>query len=272
MDTVSVVITTFNRRHFLKDATLSVLSQDYPAKEVIIIDDGSTDGSREEVEGLPVKYIWKENSGISSARNEGIRVAKGRYISFLDVDDLWKKKKLSTQIMLMEEKGYRISYTDEIWLKNGKRINQKLRHRKYSGYIFPFCLPLCIISPSSVVIEKEVFNEVGLFDETLPVCEDYDMWLRISARYPILFVDKPLIIKRGGHEDQLSKKYEAMDRFRVKSIVNILKKGILDEEMKKEAVRELLKKCEILANGARKRNLIKEAEYFSRLPLIIDRD
>ena len=182
---VSVIITTYNRRSYLKEAVSSVLAQEYPEKEVIVVDDGSTDGSHEEVRGMPVRYIRKENGGISSARNAGIRATEGDYVAFLDVDDLWLKGKLASQIALMERVGYDISYTDEIWIRNGKRINQKLRHRKYSGWIFEHCLPLCIISPSSVVIRREVFEVAGLFDEGLAVCEDYDMWLRISYRVSV---------------------------------------------------------------------------------------
>lgn len=262
---VSVIITTYNRRRFLKEATLSVLQQDYIDKEIIVVDDGSTDESFKETEGLPVTYIWKENGGISSARNRGIEASKGGYIAFLDVDDLWVKGKLSTQMRRMTEADASVSYTDEIWIKNGKRMNQKLRHRKYSGNIFEHCLPLCIISPSSAVIRREVFDRVGLFDESLPVCEDYDMWLRISARFPVLFVESPLIIKRGGHDDQLSKSYEAMDRFRIQSLVNILRSDVLDEGMKAMATEELKKKSWIVANGARKRGKVEEAAYYLKL-------
>jgi len=262
---VSVIITTYNRRRFLREAALSVLKQDYRDRELIVIDDGSTDGSQDEVEGLPLAYIRKENGGISSARNKGIAAARGEYIAFLDVDDLWKKNKLSTQISQMEAKGHGVSYTDEIWIRDGKRLNQKLRHKKYSGWIFEHCLPLCIISPSSAVIRREVFDDVGLFDESLPVCEDYDMWLRVTARHPVLFIEKPLIIKRGGHEDQLSRRYAGMDRFRIKGIVKILQDGCLDSAMRIKAVEELKKKCRIYANGAMRRGRAEEAQYYLSL-------
>ncbi len=262
---VSVIITTYNRRQFLKEAVISVLNQDYQDKEVIVVDDGSTDESVKEIEGLPVKYVWKKNGGISSARNKGIEVAWGDYIAFLDVDDEWIKGKLSMQMKRMEEEGFSISYTDEIWIRNGKRMNQKLKHKKYSGHIFEQCLPLCIISPSSVVIKREIFNKVGLFDESLPVCEDYDLWLRITALYPVLFVERPLIIKRGGHDDQLSKSYEAMDKFRIQSLDNLLKSGILNEIQEIKAEEELKIKCRIFANGAKKRGRAEEAEYYLKL-------
>jgi glycosyltransferase involved in cell wall biosynthesis len=264
---VSVIITTYNRRRFLREAALSVLQQDYPDKEIIIVDDGSTDNSIEEVKDLPVRYAWKENSGISSARNKGIEAAQGEYIAFLDVDDLWKKNKLSTQISQMKAKEHSASYTDEIWIRDGKRLNQKLRHKKYSGMIFGHCLPLCIISPSSAVIKREIFEDVGLFDESLPVCEDYDMWLRVTARYPVLFVERPLIIKRGGHEDQLSRRYDGMDRFRIQAIVKILQDRCLDGAMRAQAVEELRKKCRIYAGGAMRRGRAEEAQYYLSLAL-----
>jgi glycosyltransferase involved in cell wall biosynthesis len=262
---VSVIITTYNRRPYVKAAVASVLAQDYPDKEVIVVDDGSDDGSAEEVRGLPADYVWKENGGISSARNLAISLAKGDFIAFLDVDDLWKKGKLSTQMRLMQETASLISYTDEIWVRNGKRLNQGLRHRKYSGMIYGHCLPLCIISPSSAVISRTIFRDVGLFDETLPVCEDYDMWLRITCRYPVLFVDKPLIIKHGGHPDQLSRRYEAMDTFRIKSLAKILSMGVLTAGQRKLTFDELKKKCAVYVQGARKRGRLEEAEKYAAL-------
>ncbi|MFZ2799916.1 MAG: glycosyltransferase, partial [Syntrophorhabdus sp.] len=240
---VSIVITTYNRRAFLKEAVLSVINQDYKNKEVIVVDDGSFDGSSEEVRHLPLRYVWKQNRGISSARNMGIQVSKGEYIAFLDVDDLWKKGKLTQQMSIMADNDADISYTDEIWIRNGEHLNQKNRHKKYSGFIFERCLPLCIISPSSVVIRRKLFDEVGLFDESLPVCEDYDMWLRITCRYPVLFIDKQFIIKRGGHKDQLSRAYRAMDRFRIQSLVKIIQSSTLNPEMRKVALNELKRKC-----------------------------
>ncbi|MCS7281140.1 MAG: glycosyltransferase family 2 protein [Desulfobacterota bacterium] len=262
---VSAIITTYNRRDFVKEAIESVLNQDHRPEEIIVVDDGSDDGTEEEVKKYPVKYVWKENGGVSSARNLGIKISNGEYIAFLDSDDLWLKKKVSTQVHLMESLGYHVSYTDEIWIRNGRRVNPKKKHKKYSGFIYDKCLPLCIISPSSVMIKRQVFEKVGLFDESLPVCEDYDMWLRITALYPVLFIEKPLIVKRGGHEDQLSKKYEAIDRMRIKALLKIFDTGVLTPQMKKITLEEIQRKSLIVANGAKKRNKLEEAEYYYRL-------
>jgi glycosyltransferase involved in cell wall biosynthesis len=263
---VSIVITTYNRRAFLREAIFSVLNQDYEDKEIIIVDDGSTDNSFQEARGFPVRYVWKKNGGISSARNMGIAISKGEYIAFLDVDDLWKKGKLTDQIQKMIIGDIDISYTDEIWIRNGERVNQRDKHRKYSGFIFERCLPLCIISPSSVVIKRTVFEKIGFFDETLPVCEDYDMWLRITSQFPVLFIEKPFIIKRGGHKDQLSRAYEAIDRFRIQSLLKLIRSDTLtDPAMRFAALNELKNKCRIYATGAKKRGRLQEAKQYLKL-------
>lgn len=262
---VSAIITTFNRRTFLREALSSVLSQDYENLEVIVIDDGSRDGSFEEAKGTPVRYIWKPNGGISSARNLGIAVAKGDYVAFLDCDDLWKKNKLTAQVEAAILSGAPLVYTNETWIRNGKHLNQKKRHAKFSGSIYAHCLPLCIISPSSVLIEKRLFDEVGQFDEAMPVCEDYDMWLRITCRYPVLFLEDSLIVKRGGHEDQLSKSQEAIDRFRIDSLVKILASGLLTNQQRLLTAEELRRKCTIYAKGAEKRGKMEEARYYFSL-------
>ncbi len=263
---ISVIITTYDRRAFLEEALQSVLHQDYGDKEIIVVDDGSDDGSWEAVKGLPVRYEWKKNGGISSARNFGITLARGEYIAFLDADDLWKKGKLRVQIDAMEAEGAVLSYTDELWLKNGRPFNQKKRHRKYSGFIYERCLPLCIISPSSAVMRKELFDETGLFDEALPVCEDYDMWLRICCRHPVLFIPRPLIVKRGGHADQLSRSVEAMDKYRIQSLVKILESGALREDLRRATLDELRRKCAIVAQGAAKRGKTEDAAHYLSLP------
>ncbi|MBP1730305.1 MAG: glycosyl transferase [Deltaproteobacteria bacterium] len=262
---VSVIITTYNRRKYLKPAVESVLAQDYPDKEIIVIDDGSDDATEDEARTLPVRYVWKENGGISSARNLGISLAKGDFIAFLDVDDLWLKGKLSMQMRMMEETGNLISYTDEIWVRNGKRLNQGKKHRKYSGFIYERCLPLCIISPSSAVVARKVYDDVGLFDETLPACEDYDMWLRIACRHPVLFIAKPLIVKQGGHADQLSRRYEAMDRFRIASLLKMLSGQVLTPEQRAATLDELKTKCAVYAEGAQKRGKHDEAAKYAAL-------
>jgi len=269
MNKVSIIIPTYNRKCFLREAVNSVLNQTYKDFELIVIDDGSTDGTQEMIKEFGGKIIYKsqENRGASSARNVGISMSKGKLISFLDSDDVWHKEKLSEQMKFFKEHPEaKICYTDEIWVRHGVRVNPMRKHQKYSGWVFDKCLPLCIISISSVMIRREVFDEIGLFDEDLPACEDYDMWLRISARYPVYFIEKKLITKRGGHPDQLSRKFIGLDRFRIKALEKILSSDILDEKMHSSAFKELKRKCEIYANGCFKRRKDEEGKLYLSVP------
>jgi hypothetical protein len=184
-------------------------------------------------------------------------------ITFLDSDDRWLKQKLQTQVELMiRNPDIKTCYTDEIWIRRGVRVNQKKIHQKYSGWIYQKCLPLCIISPSSVMIHREVFDKVGLFDEDFLVCEDYDLWLRVSHLFPITFIDQPLIIKNGGHEDQLSHRLWGMDRFRVQALEKILQENSISSDDRIATIDMLKYKCKILANGCFKRGKTEEANYY----------
>ena len=268
MPAVTVIIPTFNREQFLKEAVDSVLSQTYDDFELIVVDDGSTDKTKKMLQdyGQRLTYIFQENRGVGTARNRGIAEAKGELISFLDSDDLWKRDKLSIQTDLMKsQKGVMISFTDEIWIRKGVRVNPMKKHQKHSGRIYEKCLPLCIISPSSVMIRRELFDTVGLFDETLSVCEDYDLWLRISSRYPVFFIDKKLIVKRGGHPDQLSNRSWGNDRFRVTALLKMLKGNYLDEKQKQITEQELIRKCRVLVNGYLKRGNIEQGNRYKAL-------
>ncbi len=266
MPKVSVVIPTYNRLPMLKEAVASVLAQDYEDFELIVVDDGSNDGTTEEIKryGGRVKIFRHEkNRGVSAARNTGVLHAKGKYVGFLDSDDLWVKGKLNIQAtFLADNPHYPLCYTDEIWIRRGKRVNPMLKHAKYSGWIFEKCLPLCTISPSSAMMRKTLFAKVGLFDEALPVCEDYDFWLRVSLRFPIFFINKQLIIKRGGHADQLSNRSWGNDRYRVIALEKLLSEPQMGQEERDLVLREMKKKCEILSKGFLKRgNEVEEKRY-----------
>lgn len=268
MPAVTVIIPTFNREQFLKEAVDSVLSQTYQDFELVVVDDGSTDQTKKMIQnyGQRLIYIFQENRGVSAARNRGIAEAKGEFISFLDSDDLWKKDKLSMQVDLMKRrKEIMLSFTDEIWIRKGVRVNPMKKHQKHSGRIYEKCLPLCIISPSSVMIRRELFGAVGLFDETLPVCEDYDLWLRISSRYPVFFIDRKLIVKRGGHSDQLSNRSWGNDRFRVTALLKMLQENHLDEKQRNLTEQELMRKCRVLVNGFFKRGNSEQGNRYKTL-------
>ncbi len=266
---VSVIIPTFNRGYCLEESIRSVLEQSFIDFELVVVDDGSTDNTSELVRRFPaVKLIRLEekNRGVSFARNRGVVEAQGDWVGFLDSDDLWEQGKLATQVKWIERHpDLQMVYTDEIWIRNGVRVNPMNKHRKYSGDIFRYCLPLCIVSPSSVLLRTKVLSEVGGFDESMPVCEDYDLWLRIAKRYPFHFIEEKLIVKRGGHEDQLSRKYWGMDRWRVYALEKLLKENRLDEEQRDLVVTMLIEKCEILINGFGKRGKNSEKEYYRNL-------
>ena len=254
--TVSVVIPVYNRTSQLLRALESVYAQTHPADEVIVVDDGSDIDIELQIKGhFPqIRLIRQAHGGVSRARNNGVEQASGDWIAFLDSDDTWQPQKLATQLERLNNSNTQICHTDEIWIRNGVRVNPHNKHKKSGGDLFSRCLPLCVISPSSVIINKALFKNMGGFDETLPACEDYDLWLRLSSKLTIDYIDTPLITKYGGHADQLSQKYWGMDRFRIYSMQKIYYQGELSDTQSIDLLKEIIKKCTIFANGAKKRN------------------
>ena len=254
---ISVIIPVYNRRELVVRAIQSVLAQTYRDCEVLVVDDASDDGTAEQVRqefGNAVQLLEQEhNRGVSAARNCAIAVARGEWVAFLDSDDEWLPAKLEKQIAALEQSGLQICHTEEIWIRNGVRVNPHKHHRKYGGDIFLQALPLCVMSPSSIVIHRDVLARVGLFDETLPACEDYDLFLRLACRYKVLFLEEYLIVKHGGHADQLSHAHYAMDRFRVKALDKVLREVLdLRQDYRQAAIAILIKKARIVYNGAAK--------------------
>lgn len=265
---VAVVIPTYNRAHLLERAIGSVLEQSRPADEIVVIDDGSTDETSRLVgEKFPtVRYLNQPNRGVSAARNLGISETESEWIAFLDSDDEWLADKLKNQLdQLANQDTAQVCHTEEIWVRNGKRVNAMKKHAKKGGWIFHDCLPLCAMSPSSIMINRSVFNSVGLFDESLPACEDYDLWLRICSRYPVLFIEQPQIVKYGGHEDQLSRKFWGMDRFRISALKKVIDAGTLNPDDHNAACDMLVKKAGIYLHGLRKREKEEEARQYETL-------
>ena len=263
---ISVIIPTFNRKYVLQRAIESVVNQTRPPIETIVVDDGSTDGTKDWlVNSFPsIRYIYQDNKGVSFARNRGIEVSKGSWVSFLDSDDEWIPTKLEEQeSYIIENPETKFCHTNEIWIRNGVRVNQMKKHQKYGGDIFEKCLDICRISPSSVLIKKDVFDEIGLFDESLRVCEDYDMWLRYTSRFPVLFLDRQLIIKYGGHSDQLSRVNSGIERYRIRSLENLLNSCTLSEVQSRYARDQLVIKLKIYAKGLEKRNRLDELDTFN---------
>ena len=265
----SVVVPVYNRSELVRRALDSVLSQTLPPREVIVVDDGSTDDTAEKLRSeysASVAVISQKHAGVSYARNKGISACSQEWIAFLDSDDEWCPDKLEKQAeFLVKNVDYLVCHCDEIWIRRKVRVNPKKYHAKSGGWIFPRCLPLCVISPSAVVINRAVFSDVGMFDEQMPVCEDYDLWLRITARYPVGFVNEQLVIKHGGHEDQLSQVYPAMDRFRIVALLNLLDADILCSDYRKLTIQTLLEKLTIYSTGTRKRGRQSEAAHYDGL-------
>ena len=264
---VSVVIPTFNRAWCLREAVDSVLSQEVGDFELIVVDDGSTDDTPQLLEGYgdAIRVLRRENRGVSAARNAGIAAARGELIAFLDSDDIWLPGKLRRQVeFFTSHPEALICQTEELWVRNGRRVNPGRRHRKRDGMIFAPSLDLCLVSPSAVMVRRELFDRVGLFDESLPACEDYDLWLRVSCRFPVHLIERALIAKRGGHADQLSRAW-GLDKFRIAAMVKLLNGDILNQVHRKAARRVLRRKCAVYAGGCRKRGRMAEAEHYEQL-------
>ena len=297
----SVIIPTHNREKFLKIALESVLQQTFDNYELIIVDDGSTDNTRDMIEGrgtpvarLPsaarrrglarlsakpraeggwdegrkpqIKYLYQENKGPAAARNRGVAESRGRYICFLDTDDRYRRDKLEVTCRYIKKyPQYYVFHTQELWYRQGALLSQKIYHKKPTGFVFENAVKLCSISISTAAIKKDIFETVGLFDEKLPACEDYDFWLRVTHQFPVLLIPECLTIKEGGHPDQQSARYPAMDTFRIYALNKILEAGVLNEAHYKIALGELKNKCEIFIKGASKRNRTKEIEEYKNL-------
>jgi glycosyltransferase involved in cell wall biosynthesis len=270
MALVSVIIPTFNRAKWVKRAVSSVLLQTYESYEVVVVDDGSTDGTLDGLEVFSGRIrclTHGSNRGVSAARNTGIRAGTAPYLAFLDSDDYWLPEKLALQMdFFRTAPEIHACQTEEIWIRHGRRVNPRKKHLKPSGEIFEPSLKRCLVSPSAVILKRSLLEDIGLFDESLPACEDYDLWLRIASRFPIHLLRQPLVVKTGGHPDQLSARFHGMDRFRITSMANLLGKGSLDPRQQRALMDELRRKCRIYAAGCLKRGKREEGECYLALP------
>jgi glycosyltransferase involved in cell wall biosynthesis len=267
---VSVIIPTFNRAGKVVRAISSVLAQTFDDYELIVVDDGSEDATAEvlfQFNGMISMIRHPRNMGVSAARNAGIKASQSRLVAFLDSDDYWLPQKLEIQLQFFRENPDAVlCQTEEIWIRNGIRVNPWNKHMKPSGNIFEKSLKLCLVSPSAVMVRRNLFDEVGLFDEDFPVCEDYDLWLRIGCRHPMHLINKHLLVKEGGHSDQLSSMLKGMDKFRIKSMVKLLDAGCLNESQARAVCQEMERKCRIYGNGCIKHGRLEEGNFFLQLP------
>ena len=262
---ISVIIPTYNRVDFILETIQTVLDQTTKVDEIIVIDDGSTDKTKDVLERListnKIKYIMQKNSGVSSARNRGIKLSSNDWICFLDSDDLWETTKIEEQVLFHKKhSNILFSHTLEQWLFNNKIIKQKKHQQKQSGFCFKENIANTLIGASTVMIHKSILDDVGLFDENLKVCEDYDLWLRILYKYELGIIDKQLIKKIAGHKEQLSFTTPLMDTFRIQSLQKHLNSNYADD------VRNMIiKKCDILIKGAIKHKNKKIENYYINL-------
>jgi glycosyltransferase involved in cell wall biosynthesis len=267
---ISVIIPTYNREKLLRRSLDSVAAQSFCCDEIIVIDDGSTDDSYAVVvdfksqNSIPVRYLFQENKGPAAARNFGIRESKYGVLAFLDSDDHWEKKKLELQFSsFVKQPDMMISHTKERWLRRGQHLNQKKKHQPGNGNIFKHCLQLCAVGMSTVMARKELFEHVGFFNEKYRCCEDYDMWIRTSCRYPFLLVERSLTVKEGGREDQVSYQFRiGMDRLRISSILDLVQRQCLSFEQLQMAYNELQKKCLVYGKGCLKHDKAEEGRRY----------
>jgi glycosyltransferase involved in cell wall biosynthesis len=264
---VSVIIPTFNRAALVREAIDSVLAQDYPRLELIVVDDGSSDHTPEVVHacGAALTYIQQPHAGVSAARNQGVAASHGELLAFLDSDDLWLPGKVTGQVALFQQQPQvQACYTDEIWIRRGVRVNPRQIHQKQAGWIFLQSLPRCIISPSSIMLRRTLWERLGGFDERLPACEDYDLWLRLTATVPVALLPERLIVKRGGHADQLSRCVPVLDQYRISALEKTLTMP-LTVPQRQAVLEHLVQKCRIVAQGAHKRQqAVRWATYAAK--------
>ena len=231
-----------------------------------MVDDGSTPtvGSLKDFNSIDVRILRNEqNKGVSAARNLGIREANGDWIALLDSDDEWMEEKLEKQIQHFEQhEGLHAVHTGEKWIRNGNEVIPPAYLNKSPDNLWERSLQHCLICPSSVLLHKSIFQRIGLFNENLPVCEDYEFWLRLLLHTEIGLVGEKLVIKHGGHSDQLSTTTWGMDRFRVQALINLINSSTLNEEQYVSAISVLLHKCMIVAKGSEKREKFEEATKF----------
>jgi len=265
MAEVSVIIPTYNRANLIKRAITSVARQTFKDLEIIVIDDGSEDDTDKIVQNIAdsrISYKKIDHSGVSRARNQGIELSRGRWIAFIDSDDEWLDTKIEKQLKYLENHPqYPACHTDEIWIKDGVRINQGKKHKKYAGNFFSPSLKMCLISPSSVIIQRDIFTEIGGFDESFNYVEDYELWLRLTSKYEIGYINEKLVIKYGGHKDQLSRRIDGIEKYRMMALEKFIKNNHSNDLLKEhvdQAFKEYDRKFNIYSLGCLKRGKVKE--------------
>jgi glycosyltransferase involved in cell wall biosynthesis len=208
--TVSVILPTFNGEKYIRQAIDSALAQSLPPYEIIVVDDGSTDGTENIVRGYgsKIRYIYQENKGVSGAYNAGIAVASGNYVAFLEHDDVWAPEKNACQVQCFENDGQLgMVFSPVLLLEEGKPSKHNVVNLDDGGGDVTFAAFFArnrVLNCSTVMIRRSVLEDVGCFLEELPLSFDYDLWLRIAAKYRVVCLSEPLATYRI-HSNNLSK-------------------------------------------------------------------
>jgi glycosyltransferase involved in cell wall biosynthesis len=267
---VSIILPTYNRAHLLARAVRSVLQQTFSDWELRIVDDGSMDETAALAEEFVrsdsrVQYVRQENRGVSAARNVAIFSTESPWIAFVDSDDEWLPNKLELQLKYAEENPHiRLIHSEENWWRNGKLLQRLKRHEKLGGRVFRSCLPLCYISPSTVMIRTELIRMHGGFREDFLACEDYDLWLKISMQEEVGVISEPLINKYGGHEDQLSAR-KVLDEYRARALWEMRDHPALTVDDRTALLEEFARKRDILIKGYEKHGHLEKAAFWRQL-------
>ena len=273
MPEVSIIIPVYNRPQMLKRAVSSVLEQTFTDFELIVIDDGSMPPVHSSLEHLldsRMKILAQPHAGVARARNMGISQARGQWVALLDSDDCWSPKKLELQLDYMQRHHeYSLAQCEEVWYRHGKRVNMKKQHVQASGEQFVRSLEMCVISSSSVILRRELYEEFGVYDEDMKVCEDYDFWLRVTSKYQVGLVPGPLVTKFGGHSDQLSHSEPCLDLYRIYALLKLMNSFMISTEQRELVKKTIVRKSLIVASGAEKRGLTERTERFRRVAQMV---
>lgn len=260
---ISVVIPTHDRAAFLPRAVSSVLAQEGVNLELIVVDDGSTDNTRQVLASYQdrrLRVIRQRHSGVAASRNRGIEHSRGEYIALLDSDDEWLPGKLARQLKFQVEGKWAVTQTEEVWVRHGRAVQPRNKHAKRGGWIFAPSLELCLVSPSCSMFSRAFWQELGPFDDRLLACEDYDFWLRAGLSYPVGLLPDPLVRKFGGHADQLSRKIIGLDLYRIYSLVKLRRNPGLGREHKSLVELALRQRAKRYIQGCLKRGKPEEAQ------------
>jgi len=230
---VSVIIPVYNGERYLAEAIESVLAQTYRPIEIVVVDDGSTDGSAEVAKGFHdnIRYVFQPNSGSPAARNTGLRMANGNVISFIDADDLWSNNKLSLQLKHLDNNS-----SAEIVLGHLQFLLYRITDSNKHGWEVSSD-PQITLNLGSGVFRKSVFDKVGLFDETLHYCDDWDWFMRAKELGVSMLIHKEVTLLYRRHKHNLTNQKKMGDSYLIRIFKNSIdrrrQKSGLDRELSK---------------------------------------